>query len=247
MEYGLDIFNADGVPIVSPRFRNLEAISWGTMSLVNRNNYRLDIPDGFIAPIVFVKPQSLGWIVRGFPKTDGAGRHVNFSADRNMNVDYVIAGFRTGDDPDATDDDYGHYAWDEQGRLCFSTDRPYVRLPYRSITLQTLFQNPSRTMEFGMISGGSPAYQHPAWGANDYFHWGPFPFYSKDAGANWHYGLWFGDATPYGVANTRFISVTRVDLSTSLAGADLGFGPTGPPGLNLVPNTRLSCNFVPPS
>lgn len=242
MSYGLQVRNADGVLIVDTNKRSMEAVEWGTMSLPNRGNYRLDLPTTVDAPIVFIRKPPTALIIRGAQKVDGGGLHCNFSADRDVDVEYMIAGFRNHA-PSAAQTGYGCSVFDADGNLTFSTKLAYPRFPYRSITLSNTAMNPSDFAVYTMVSGGSPAYQHPAWGDDDWLYWNPMTFWSKDAGANWHLGLWFGS---FG-GDTRRFEIGRVDLSTSLAGNWLGWGPGVPPGTNMAPDGLLSCNFLPPS
>jgi len=247
LPYGLQIRNADDVLIVDTEKRSMEAFAWGSMSIPNRGGVRLDIPAEVEAPIVFIRrPSPFAWIIRGAEKTDSGGRHINWSADRNTTIQYLIAGFRTNAPP-AAQTGYGCSVFDAAGRLTFSTNLAYPRFPYRSITLGTIAFDPSNFGTFGMISGGSPAYQHPPFGPNDWLYWNPTQYWSKDSGANWHFGLWFGDGNPEGVANDRVIAVQRIDLSVSLSSWQLGWFSAKPPGTALVPDGLLSCNFLPPA
>lgn len=243
MSYGLQVRNSNGILIIDTNKRSMEAISWGTMNLVNRTGYRLDLPTGVDAPMVFIrKPSGIVLIIRGLQKVDGDGPHVNFSADRDFTVEYMIAGFRTTP-PSAAQTGYGASVFDEEERLTFSTNLAYPRFPYRSITLSTLALDNDNFAAYSMVSGGSPAYQHPAWGSNDWLYWNPLPFWGRDSGSNWHLGLWFGQFE----SDTRRIETARVNLSNSYHDWWLGWYSASNPGANLAPTALLSCYFVPPT
>lgn len=240
MSYGIRVLNADGIPVIDSRYRSMEAVAWGTVAVPNRSTVQIDFPTGIAAPMLFLKPQSVGLMVRG--KADMTNNRVFLGGDRNFNVDYVIGAFPTDDG--VVYSGYGMNAWDEEGRLTFSTNKRYMRFPYRSITLLKTADSPSDFANYTMVSGGSPAYQHPAWGANTYLYWNPMFYWEKDTGADWHLGLWFGS---FG-GDTRRIEVKRVDFSKTHSSPPSWLGSifTGPPGTNLAPSALLSCEFVPP-
>lgn len=242
MTYGIKIYNSNAKLIIDSTKRSMEAISWGTIDVPNRNTLRLAIPTSIVAPIVFYRPHPTmgpGLIIRGNIITDGDGLCTYISADRDYKVQYIIAGFRIGTPPEVNTG-YGANVWDADSRLCFSTNLRYVRFPYRSITLQELGVDPDTWKVWTMISGGSPAYQHPGWTSADYLYWNPLPFWSRSGGSNWHLGLWFGEWA----GDTRHIEVGRVDLNASHDWKWLGWYLAGNPGSVLMdPTGLLSCNF----
>lgn len=244
MTYGVQVRNADGVLIVDTEKRSMEAFSWGSMTVPNRDLFKLYMPANCIAPIVFIRrPATLGLLVRGNEIEDSGGRYVSWSADRDYTVEYMVAGFRTNA-PAAAQTGYGYSVFDGQGRLTFSTNLAYPRFPYRSVfPLQTLFIDPNRSYVGTMVAGGSPSYQHPAWGPNDWLYWSPMPFWERDTFSNWHLGLWFGE---FG-GDPRRIETGRVNITNNLEDQLLGSFFGGVPGTNIVPPFFLSCNFLPPT
>jgi hypothetical protein len=217
----LEVMNSDGVVIISENHRNMEVIARGSVEISAPRGMQTITWPACDCPILFLRTDPGALMFRGLTPPYGGSCVV--TADRPTTMSYIVGGFRTDAGPN--DNDHGVDVWDAAGRLAFSTQRPYLRLP-RPLPLIKSYATPSygEAGVFRLWDVDTPGY--PLLDANTFLSFPPSYCWDKDGGSMiWYAGV--GINSP-----TQFV-VMRFDISSSAGLYPLPSSPPSTMGLSL--------------
>lgn len=232
-DYGFNIRNSNNLRIIDNRFRCMEAVTWGSLSLAANTPVRVDWGGGVSLPMVWWRPESVGGLT--WSNTLITQTYCYFVADRAMNMKFMISGFRNDGNAGGG---YGLATFDSAGRVTFSTSRPYVRFPFGPWAgAGSIVPNTSFSFNKATWNG----YTHPDWTPNTYMHMTSPRAWVRSGPNNNYMGVYFGGASQF--SGQAFIDSNALINSPYHIGAYFATDP----GTNIVPGTRLTCEFYTPS